>query len=113
MKDVLATSTLLITQEQYERRVFEHGAEFVDGRIIERPMPTAQHARMQGFLVRVLHMLLGLQALPELRLQTRTDRARVPDVCLIRTRSLTTHRLPLRHIFASKSCRRNIAWLKF
>jgi Uma2 family endonuclease len=32
----------------------------------------------------MLHMLLGLQALPELRLRTRLDRTRVPDVCLIR-----------------------------
>lgn len=65
--------------------VFEHDAEFVEGRVVERPMPTPQHSKMQGFLVRVLHMLRGLQALPELRLRTRLDRTRVPDVCLIRT----------------------------
>jgi Uma2 family endonuclease len=79
----MATSTL-ITHEQYEHMVFEHDAEFVEGRVVERPMPTAQHSIMQGFLIRVLHMLMGLQALPELRLRTRPDRTRVPDVCLIR-----------------------------
>jgi Uma2 family endonuclease len=76
-------ATTLVTQEQYERMVFEHDAEFVEGRVVERPMPTPQHARMQGFLVRVLHLLLGFEALPELRLRTRLDRTRVPDVCLI------------------------------
>lgn len=79
----MAASTL-ITQEQYEGMVFEHDAELVERRVVERPLPTPQHARMQGFLVRVLHMLLGLQALPELRLRTGPDRTRVPDVCLIR-----------------------------
>jgi Uma2 family endonuclease len=80
----MATRTL-ITQEQYEHMVFEHDAEFVQGRVVERPIPVPQHARMPGFLVRRLHMLLGLQALPELRLRTRLDRTRVPDVCLIGT----------------------------
>jgi Uma2 family endonuclease len=79
----MATSTL-ITQEQYEHMVFEHDAEFVEGRIVERPTPTPQHCIMQGFLIRVLHMFMGLQALPGLRLRTRPDRTRVPDVCLIR-----------------------------
>jgi Uma2 family endonuclease len=54
----MATSAL-ITQSEYERMVFEHDAEFVEGRIVERPMPTPKHSKMQGFLVRVLHNAPG------------------------------------------------------
>jgi hypothetical protein len=33
----------LVTAEQYLHTSFEHDAEFVDGRIVERPMPTWEH----------------------------------------------------------------------
>ncbi len=76
----------LVTAEQYLHTSFEHDAEFVEGRIIERPMPTWEHANLQGFLVRELWALgkpMNLFAVPEQRVQTRPERFRVPDVCLV------------------------------
>jgi Uma2 family endonuclease len=76
----------LVSAEQYLRSSFEHDAEFVEGRLVERPMPTWEHACMQGFLIRELWAIgrrLGLFAVPEQRVQTRADRFRVPDVCVV------------------------------
>jgi Uma2 family endonuclease len=76
----------LLSAEQYLHSSFEHDAEFVEGRLIHRPMPTWEHACMQGFLVRELWAIgrrLGLFAVPEQRVQTRPDRFRVPDVCVV------------------------------
>ena len=44
----------LASAEQYLHTNFEHDAEFVEGRIVERPVPTWEHACIQGFLVREL-----------------------------------------------------------
>jgi len=78
--------TELITAEQYLHTSFEHDAEFVEGRIVDRPVPTWQHASMQGFLIRELWAIgrrLGLFAVPEQRVQIRPNRYRVPDVCMV------------------------------
>jgi len=78
-----------ISAEQYRRLSFEHDAEFVDGRLVERPMPTWEHACMQGFLIEELRAIgrrLGLFAVPEQRVQTRPERFRVPDVCVLTER---------------------------
>jgi Uma2 family endonuclease len=79
----------LASAEQYLRTSFEHDAEFVEGRIIERPAPTWEHACIQGFLVRELWAIgrrHGLFTVPEQRVQVRPDRFRVSDVCVVADR---------------------------
>src|ERR1022692_4794849 len=79
----------LASAEQYLHTSFEHDAEFVEGRIIERPVPTWEHACIQGFLIEELRIIgrrLGLFAVPEQRVQVRRDRFRVPDVCVVADR---------------------------
>jgi Uma2 family endonuclease len=76
----------VVSAEKYLHTSFEHDAEFVGGRIVERPAPTWEHASMQGFLVEELRAIarrLGLFAVPEQRVQTQPDRFRVPDVCVL------------------------------
>ena len=76
----------LVSAEQYLHTSFEHDAEFVEGRVVQRPMPTWEHACMQGFLVEELRAIgrrLALFAVPEQRVQTRPHRFRVPDVCVV------------------------------
>jgi Uma2 family endonuclease len=76
----------LVSAEQYLHASFEHDAEFVEGKIVERPVPTWEHASMQGFLIRKLWAVarrLGLFAVPEQRVQVSIDRFRVPDVCVV------------------------------
>jgi Uma2 family endonuclease len=79
----------LASAEQYLHTSFEHDAEFVEGRIVERPVPTWEHACIQGFLVRELWEVgrrHGLFTVPEQRVQVRPDRFRVPDVCVVADR---------------------------
>ena len=77
----------LITQREYDHTTFEHDAEFVEGKIIERPMPTPPHAVLQTFVGHLLIMAAGRSGfipMSELRIRTRPDHTRIPDVCLIR-----------------------------
>lgn len=79
----------LASAEQYLNTSFEHDAEFVEGRIVERPVPTWEHACIQGFLVRELWNIgrrHGLFTVPEQRVQVLPDRYRVPDVCVVAER---------------------------
>jgi Uma2 family endonuclease len=82
----MAAVAELVSAEQYLHTSFEHDAEFVEGRIVERPMPTWEHASMQGFLIEELRAMgrrLGLFAVPEQRVRIRGNRFRVPDVCVV------------------------------
>jgi len=85
METVMAVAEL-VSAEQYLHSSFEHDAEFVEGKLVQRPMPTWEHAAMQGFLIRELWAIcrsLGFFAVPEQRVQIRPDRFRVPDVCVV------------------------------
>ena len=76
----------LLGAEQYLHSSFEHDAEFVEGGLVQRPAPAWEHASMQGFPIeelRVIGRRLGIFAVPEQRVQTRPDRFRVPDVCVV------------------------------
>jgi Uma2 family endonuclease len=76
----------LITAEQYLHTSFEHDAEFVEGRIVERPLPTWEHSDVQGHLIEVLRPMgrrMGFFAVPEQRVRMRRDLVRVPDVCVV------------------------------
>src|SRR5258708_387005 len=82
----MAAVSELVTAEQYLHMSFEHDAELVEGRIVERPVPTWQHASMQVFLIRELWAIdrsLRLFTVSEQRVQTQPHRFRVPDVCVV------------------------------
>jgi len=75
-----------VTVEQYLHMSFEHDAEFVEGRIVGRPLPTCEHSDLRGFLIEILRPMgrrLGFHAVPEQRVRVRPDRCRIPDVCLV------------------------------
>jgi hypothetical protein len=71
----------LISAEQYLPSSFEHDAEFVEGRLVQRPAPVWEHASMQAFLLHefwVIDRTLGFFTVPEPRVQTRPDRFAFP-----------------------------------
>jgi Uma2 family endonuclease len=77
----------LISAEEYLHTSFEHDAEYVDGRIVYRSLPTNTHCEMQGFLDRSffgMRQELGIRSYPEQRIRTQADppRYRVPDLCV-------------------------------
>jgi Uma2 family endonuclease len=78
--------TELVSIEQYLHTSFEHDAELVEGRIVERPSPTWEHSRVQVFLDRTLGAMeqsSGFFAVTEQRVRTRATRFRVPDICVV------------------------------
>jgi hypothetical protein len=47
--ETVKASAELVSAERYLHSSFERDAEFVGGRLVPRPMPTWEHASMQGF----------------------------------------------------------------
>jgi Uma2 family endonuclease len=79
--------TELVSVEEYLHSTFEHDAEYVEGRIVPRPMPQKPHSKMQSYLDRTLYQVghpLGYEVFAEQRIRTQTApaRYRVPDLCV-------------------------------
>lgn len=72
-----------MTESEYLDTSFEFDAEFVEGMIVFRPLPTTPHSLMQGFLIHLLYLIaapLGFAIMPEERTRPRERRYRVPDI---------------------------------
>jgi Uma2 family endonuclease len=81
----MSTRTL-ITPEEYERMSFE-GPEpdYVDGELVERPLPNYPHSRTAirlGACFEALRDRHSVFACAELRLRLSTSRYRVADLCV-------------------------------
>lgn len=77
----------LWTVREYLRSGWSPDREFVDGRIEERNLGEKEHSILQRFLtvLFVAHRSQwGVEVFPELRVQTRSTRFRVPDVMVVR-----------------------------
>ena len=79
---------VLITVEEYIHTPFDGpDRDYVDGEVLERNMGELPHARLQMRLANVLSALadrLGLQVLPEIRIQVSPTRFRVADLAVWR-----------------------------
>ncbi len=76
----------LTSAEQYLRARFEHDAEYLEGRIVERPMPSFEHSYIQNFVGSRLEEQTKSSrsfALTEQRIRVRPDRYRLADVCVV------------------------------
>ena len=79
-------STTLISLDQYLHTFWEPDREFVDGEIVERNLGEKDHAAWQMALSRLLsnfRQTANIRVYPELRLQTRPTRFRIPDIMAI------------------------------
>lgn len=80
-------TTQLVSVEEYLHSSFEYDAEYVEGRIVHRPMPKKPHSKVQSYLDRTLYAIAhvsGFRIWPEQRIRTkvRPARYRVPDLCV-------------------------------
>jgi Uma2 family endonuclease len=79
------TTGTLISVEEYLASDYEPDCDYVDGRVEERNLGEYSHSKLQ---MRVGSYLLahygpqGIEVLPELRVQVKPMRFRVPDICL-------------------------------
>ena len=81
-----ATSSGHVSIEEYRRTSYEPDAEYVDGRIEERPMGEYDHAAWQEALLlwfRQHAAEWGIRVKPELRVQVSATRFRVPDITVL------------------------------
>ncbi len=85
---MIQTATQLLTLEAFLRLPeTKPASEFVNGKIIQKPMPQGKHSRLQGKLCEHINRAVETEkialALPELRC-TFGDRSLVPDVAVFR-----------------------------
>jgi Uma2 family endonuclease len=77
---------VFMTLEEYLHASFDGSdRDFVDGEVIERNMGELPHAQVQAELLyrlRIVGESLGLQVLPEIRIQVAATRFRVADVAV-------------------------------
>ena len=77
---------LLIDVEEYLRTSFDGpDCEYLDGEVVERNMGELPHGRVQAAFVYLLMQMasrLGLEVVPEIRIQIHSRRYRVADVAV-------------------------------
>jgi len=86
---------VLMSVEDYLHTQFDGpDRDYVDGEAVERNVGELPHARVQGELfhrLRTLATSLGLQVLPEIRIQIAATRFRVADIAVWRTGHIGRH----------------------
>jgi Uma2 family endonuclease len=81
--------------EEYRRASFDGAdCDYVDGELLERNMGELEHGRIQRELLRRFLMAPAVEAIPEIRIQTRSSRFRVADVAVWRTGELPSTGIP-------------------
>ena len=84
----VATSTSLVTVEEYLKSTAKPNAEYIDGVVRPKPMPTYKHAKMESRLLRLIDRFEGFEAVPELTVKLRERKYLVPDVAVQRSEEL-------------------------
>lgn len=82
------TTRVLMGVEEYLKVTFEGAdCEYLDGEVVERNMGELPHGRLQKWLINWLTELearLGLEIIPEIRIQIHATRYRVADIAVWR-----------------------------
>jgi Uma2 family endonuclease len=74
-----------ISVDEYLKTVYRPDCDYVDGAVEERNLGEVDHSYVQGrftYLLTALWPKTGLLPLPEVRMRTRPNRYRVPDIAL-------------------------------
>ena len=80
-------TTALVPVSEYLSSSYEVDCDYVDGELQERNMGEWQHGYLQLLLGRMTgnrEIEWGVKAATEVRVQVRTDRYRIPDLCVLR-----------------------------
>lgn len=79
-------TTQLISVEEYLRTSYSPECEYLDGLLLEKPMPIYEHSRLQAAIstIFMLHELeWQVRVCPEQRTQINPTRVRVPDLVIV------------------------------
>jgi Uma2 family endonuclease len=74
----------LISVEEYLASSYKPDCDYVDGHIEERNLGERPHSKLQRRLIVLLDAQVppGAEVLPEIRVQIKPSRFRVPDICI-------------------------------
>jgi Uma2 family endonuclease len=78
----------LVSIEEYLSTSYSPDREYLDGRIVERNLGELTHGRIQRRLIVYFDLRvkeLGIEVVPEQRVQVSRTRFRVPDVTVVKT----------------------------
>jgi Uma2 family endonuclease len=78
----------LVSEREYLSTAYEPDCDYVDGRVEERNLGEFDHAMLQGLISNLFlnhRRDWGAHPVPELRIQVKSMRYRVPDVTVIRS----------------------------
>ncbi len=82
----MPTVSALIPVVEYLASSYRPDCDYLEGEVRERNLGDQLHSIVQAFFTgvfRVNSRTWGVRALPEMRVQVRLERYRVPDVCVI------------------------------
>lgn len=82
----MPTTRSLISVEEYLHTVYEADCDYVDGEVLERNMGERDHAWLQmafGAYFFARRKEWNIIVLPEMRVQVKPTRFRIPDVCIV------------------------------
>jgi len=77
-------SAALVSVQDYLRRTEKPNAEYIDGVVHPKPMPTMPHSLIQAMLILLLGKQ-GVRALPELTVRLSETKFLVPDIVVARS----------------------------
>jgi len=80
----MATGSL-VSLEEYLTSVYQPDCDYVDGQLEERNLGERTHSKLQmriGAYLLARYETLGTEVYPELRVQVKPTRFRVPDLCV-------------------------------
>ena len=78
----MSATRALISVEQYLRTSYRPDRDYVDGEVVERNLGERDHSWLQGVIVGLLSRYKAIFVFPELRVQVKPMRYRIPDICV-------------------------------
>ncbi|SRR5712691_4875323 len=82
----MSATRALISVEEYLTTVYQPDCDYVDGEVLERNMGERDHAWLQAALIGHFYARRkewNITILPEMRVQVKATRFRIPDVCVV------------------------------
>lgn len=89
----MATSTL-VTVEEYLRSTEKPNADYIDGVVRRKPMPTRKHGQMEFRVTKLVNDIEGFDAVPEQTVKLSDRKYLVPDVAVQRVDQLQPQPYP-------------------
>ncbi len=96
-------TSALVSVEEYLNTSYRPDCDYVDGELLERNVGEHPHSDLQtelAYYFRSRRKQWKLHAVVEQRVQVKSDRYRIPDVCVLKTSVRTRRSSAIHHLSA-------------